>query len=196
MNRGEADAMTAPTADARWSTRRLLALGALLALVAVAVALAIREAEEGPEPLARAASRYAGSLQHGETVGRLTFPKFHKTVTVRAGFEQADIDRGPSWYPGGLLPGAGGTIYVAGHRRTHGGPFREIGGLRRGDEVVFTTPYAIATYSVTHRALIPERRNSVLVSGRGEQLRLQASTIPAGHRRLVVFARLEATERR
>ena len=61
---------------------------------------------------------------------------------------------------------------------------------------MFTTPYAVTTYSVKRHALISERRTSILTSGNREELRLQASTIPAGHRRLIVFAGLEAVKRR
>jgi LPXTG-site transpeptidase (sortase) family protein len=178
-----------------WRRFRLRGV-ALALLTGVAVALAISEVQEPPESLARTASLYRATLSDGQTVGRLTFPAFDKTVRVTAGFDQTTIDRGPSWYPGSWLPGLGRTIYVAGHRRTQGGPFREIGELRRGDEVVFATPYAVATYSVTRHERVDERNTEILVSGFGEELRLQASTIPAGHERLVVFARLEAIERR
>jgi LPXTG-site transpeptidase (sortase) family protein len=178
--------------DARPLTR--LALVAAVALPACAEAPADPPPPE--QPLPKVVQRYVGELRHGQTIGRLTFPSFHKTVRVRAGFRQKDVDRGPSWFPGSWLPGEGGTIYIAAHRRTHGGPFREIGDLRRGDRVIFTTPYAVATYSVERHALISERRVSILTSGNREQLRLQASTIPAGHKRLIVFAGLEEIERR
>jgi LPXTG-site transpeptidase (sortase) family protein len=178
-----------------WRRFRLRGVSVAL-LIAAGAALAISEAEEKPESLVGIAFRYGANLQPGQKVGLLAFPRFDKTVPVRAGFDQAEIDRGPSWYPRGQLPGAGGTTYIAAHRLTHGGPFREIGDLRRGDRVIFTTPYAIATYSVMRHALTSERRTSILVSGQRNELRLQASTIPAGHYRLVVFARLETIERR
>ena len=184
-------ALVAPVSiRAIWRRFRWRGLGLAFAAV-VAVAFAIAEIEEQPEPLGRS----LGSVQHGQRIGTLTFPKFHKTVTVRAGFDQADIDRGPSWFLRGSLPGMGGTTYVAGHRRTHGGPFREIGDLERGDRVIFSLPHARATYTVTKHALVSERDTSVLFTGRNE-LRLQSSTIPPGHRRLIVFAQLETLERR
>jgi sortase A len=172
-----------------------------LAAIAVALSVPLTSCGGDPPPVA-VAGRVASPAQaevafrEGQPVGRLTFPRFHKTVRVTAGFKQATIDRGPSWYPGSGLPGDGGTIYVAGHRRTHGGPFREIGDLRRGDRVIFATRAAVATYAVMRHALISERRTSILTSGHREELRLQASTIPAGHKRLLVFARLASVKRR
>jgi len=144
----------------------------------------------GGQSLSDAARDYRRQLRRGATVGELAFPRLHAAVRVRNGFDQAAIDRGPGWFSGSYLPGEGRLIYVAGHRQTHGGPFRRLGELRRGDRVVFTTPYATATYVVARRERISERRRSILLGGATEELRLQASTIPPSHDRLIVFARL------
>lgn len=167
---------------------------ALFPGIAIALALALVGCEDDPPTAVAEASKPVATNKppflEGERLGRLTFPRLHKTVRVTAGFKQATIDRGPSWFPGSWLPGEGATIYVAGHRRTHGGPFREIGDLRRGDKVIFATRDVVATYAVRRNALISERKTSILTSGEREELRLQASTIPASHKRLIVFARL------
>lgn len=160
------------------------------------MALALACTACGRESLGEVAAHYRQALRAQQVVGRLAFPRLHKTVTVRKGFDAATIDRGPAWYPGSHLPGEGRMVYVAGHRRTHGGPFREIGALHRGDTVVFTTRYAVATYAVTRHARISERQVSILRSGPREELRLQASTIPPGHERLIVFASLARISRR
>jgi LPXTG-site transpeptidase (sortase) family protein len=81
-------------------------------------------------------------------------------------------------------------MYIAGHRTTHGAPFRWTGELRAGDRVVVDVPYATATYSVTRHAFVGEKQTQILHGPARDELRLQASTIPPGHTRLVVFARL------
>ncbi len=167
---------------------------AAIALV-LSVALAACGSDPPPLPVAKAA-KVGPWFPEGQRLGRLTFPRLRESVRVTAGFKQATIDRGPSWYPGSWLPGEGRTIYVAGHRRTHGGPFRQLGKLRRGDRVIFTMRHAVATYAVKRRALIDERRTSILTSGNREELRLQTCTIPADHKRLLVFARLASFKRR
>ncbi|MGW1891636.1 class E sortase [Streptomyces sp. NPDC002004] len=51
-------------------------------------------------------------------------------------------------YPGTAQPGQAGNFALAGHRNTHGEPFRYINRLRRGDEVAVETERAIYTYVV------------------------------------------------
>jgi LPXTG-site transpeptidase (sortase) family protein len=163
-------------------------------LIAVMLLLAGGACGSDPadDPLDELARKYRHSLHRGEVIGQLTFPRFDQTVPLSYGLDQATIDRGPGWFPGSYLPGEGSLIYIAGHRRTHGAPFLRIGDLRPGDGVRFTTPYAVATYAVIRHELVSERKLSVLHSdGREEELRLQASTIPPGHKRLLVFARLK-----
>lgn len=52
-------------------------------------------------------------------------------------------------YPGTAQPGRAGNFAVAGHRNTHGEPFRYINRLRAGDEVVVETREAVYTYVVS-----------------------------------------------
>jgi sortase A len=148
-------------------------------------------------PFAVAAERYRDTLAPGETVGRIEFATGSSQVPVTVGLDQSIIDRGPGWYPCSGLPGEGRMIYIAGHRTTHGAPFLRVGALRPGDEIRFIVPYAVATYNVTRLAKIEETHTAILrARPRDEQLRLQTSTIPAGHTRLLVFARRSSIERR
>lgn len=57
---------------------------------------------------------------------------------------------------------------------------------------MITTPYATATYVVTSQTVVSERDLAVLRSPAHEVLRLQTSTVPPSHRRIIVSARLEA----
>ena len=116
------------------------------------------------------------------------------SVPIYVGFDQQILTRGPGWYPGSHLPGEHHLMYVAGHRRTHGGPFRWAGRLRPGDRVVISVPYGTATYSVTHHEFVLESHTQILRGPPRDELRLQSSTIPPGHTRLVVFATLVSLE--
>lgn len=136
------------------------------------------------------AVRYRAALRHGQVVGHLCLPRFHTDVAILDGFDQSTIDRGPGWFPGSGLPGQGRLVYIAGHHRTHGAPFRHVAVLERGDEVVIAMPYATAEYLVTSRTTISGRDLAVLRSPGHEILRLQTSTVPAGPRRILVTAHL------
>ncbi|MEB8337889.1 class E sortase [Streptomyces endophyticus] len=51
-------------------------------------------------------------------------------------------------YPGTAQPGGAGNFALAGHRNTHGEPFRYINRLRRGDTLTVETKSASYTYVV------------------------------------------------
>ncbi|MDK0519673.1 class E sortase [Streptomyces sp. ML-6] len=51
-------------------------------------------------------------------------------------------------YPGTAQPGRPGNFALAGHRNTHGEPFRYINRLRRGDRIGIETRDAVYTYTV------------------------------------------------
>jgi sortase A len=51
-------------------------------------------------------------------------------------------------YPGTAQPGRVGNFALAGHRNTHGEPFRYLDRLRRGDRVQVETRTAVYTYVV------------------------------------------------
>ncbi len=51
-------------------------------------------------------------------------------------------------YPGTAQPGRAGNFALAGHRNTHGEPFRYINRLRRGDTLTVETRSATYTYTV------------------------------------------------
>ncbi|MCX5200964.1 class E sortase [Streptomyces sp. NBC_00237] len=52
-------------------------------------------------------------------------------------------------YPGTAQPGEAGNFALAGHRNTHGEPFRYVNRLEVGDEVVVETRGAVYTYVVS-----------------------------------------------
>src|ERR687891_388356 len=98
------------------------ALRSLSAVLIVAGALLLADGAVTllwEEPLT---SLYAGSRQ-GELDDRLARP------------EGGTLRSGPGHYPGTSLPGARGTVAIAGHRSTYGAPFRDVDEFERGDRI-------------------------------------------------------------
>ncbi|MFG3368932.1 class E sortase [Streptomyces sp. NPDC048156] len=80
----------------------------------------------------------------------LTIPRLGLTVPVAEGVgKQNVLNKGyVGHYPGTAQPGRAGNFALAGHRNTHGEPFRYINRLRKGDEVQVRTRGAVYTYVV------------------------------------------------
>ncbi len=68
---------------------------------------------------------------------------------IVAGISPSDLDHSIGWFPTTALPGQIGNFALAGHRVTHGEPFRELLDLEVGDEVIIETQSAIYTYVIT-----------------------------------------------
>ncbi|MER6257795.1 class E sortase [Streptomyces sp. NPDC001584] len=95
----------------------------------------------GPEPggpadsgAAPAATRAARDRAYAV----LRVPRLGLVVPVAQGVDKrAVLDKGyAGQYPGTAGPGAQGNFALAGHRNTHGEPFRYINRLRAGDELI------------------------------------------------------------
>ncbi|MFG2518865.1 class E sortase [Streptomyces sp. NPDC048527] len=80
----------------------------------------------------------------------LTIPRLGLTVPVAEGVGKRNVlNKGyVGHYPGTAQPGRAGNFALAGHRNTHGEPFRYITRLRKGDEVQVRTRGAVYTYVV------------------------------------------------
>ncbi|MEU9720627.1 class E sortase [Streptomyces sp. NPDC047976] len=72
-----------------------------------------------------------------EAYAVLRIPRLGLAVPVAEGVDKrAVLDKGyAGHYPGTAQPGAEGNFALAGHRNTHGEPFRYLNRLRDGDEV-------------------------------------------------------------
>ncbi len=81
-------------------------------------------------------------------LGLLRVPRFGKdfVVPIVKGFGADSLARGVGWYPDGAKVGGVGNYVLAGHRVTHGEPFRQFPDLRRGDTVTIETRSATYTY--------------------------------------------------
>lgn len=103
-------------------------------------------------------SRGSGNTDpHGPTSARpdrayavLAVPRLGLRVPVAEGISKANVlNHGyVGHYPGTAQPGRAGNFAVAGHRNTHGEPFRYVNRLRRGDTLTVRTREATYTYVV------------------------------------------------
>lgn len=60
----------------------------------------------------------------------------------------SDLDSGPAFWPHTGRPGRGTTVAIAGHRTTHGGPFRNLDKLKAGNRILITYGGIRRTYVV------------------------------------------------
>ncbi|MCX4908409.1 class E sortase [Streptomyces sp. NBC_00878] len=119
-------------------------------------------AAPGPEPSSggsspRASGSYSdsGSLANPrprwtQAYAILSIPRLDLRVPVAEGVGKVGVlNKGyVGHYPGTAQPGRAGNFALAGHRNTHGEPFRYINRLRRGDRVEVETRAAVYTYVV------------------------------------------------
>ncbi|MFI8421312.1 class E sortase [Streptomyces sp. NPDC085479] len=86
----------------------------------------------------------------GQTFAVLRIPRIGLTVPVARGISKSKVlDKGyVGHYPGTAAPGAAGNVALAGHRNTHGEPFRYVNRLRKGDEITLRTREGTYTYRV------------------------------------------------
>nr|WP_329155307.1 MULTISPECIES: class E sortase [unclassified Streptomyces] len=85
----------------------------------------------------------------------LRIPRLGLTVPVAEGTSKAAVlNRGyVGHYPHSAQPGEWGNVALAGHRNTHGEPFRHLDRLRTGDTVTLDTARTRATYTI--RRILP-----------------------------------------
>ncbi|MFJ9787962.1 class E sortase [Streptomyces globosus] len=92
----------------------------------------------------------------GAAYGVLRIPRLGVAVPVARGVDKRSVlDKGyAGHYPGTAEPGAQGNFALAGHRNTHGEPFRYVNRLRPGDELVVEVRGRRYTYTVDR--ILPE----------------------------------------
>ncbi|WP_432943059.1 class E sortase [Kribbella sp. CA-253562] len=86
----------------------------------------------------------------GTAITLLRIPKFGADweKPVVEGVGKDELARGLGHYPQTQLPGQPGNFAIAGHRVTHGSPFRKLLELERGDQVIVETADAVYTYEL------------------------------------------------
>jgi sortase A len=133
----------------------------------------------------------------GNPLGRISMPEIGVNAVVVAGTDTAALRRGPGHYPGTPLPGAHGTVAIAGHRTTYGAWFRRLNQLKPGDQITLTMPYGRFTYSVERQRIV--NPDAVWITNRVGYDRLVLSAchpLYSAAKRIVIFARLKSTKPR
>ncbi|MGP4051553.1 class E sortase [Streptomyces sp. 2A115] len=97
-----------------------------------------------------AASTPARQPRWDQAYAILTIPRLGLRVPVAEGISKPGVlNKGyVGHYPGTAQPGRPGNFALAGHRNTHGEPFRYINRLRKGDRLEVETRSAVYTYVV------------------------------------------------
>nr|WP_236071723.1 class E sortase [Streptomyces polyasparticus] len=96
----------------------------------------------------------------------LSIPKLGVRVPVAQGVsKQGVLNKGyVGHYPGTAQPGAAGNFALAGHRNTHGEPFRYINRLAKGDRLTVDTKSATFTYIVDRTLPQTSARDSGVIA--------------------------------
>ncbi|MFI6611474.1 class E sortase [Streptomyces sp. NPDC050507] len=117
-----------------------------------------REAVDGDSPVVGekdgggggAGAGASSAPRRSQAYAVLRIPRIGLTAPVAQGIsKQGVLDKGyVGHYPRTAQPGGSGNFALAGHRNTHGEPFRHINRLRAGDRITVETRDAVYTYTV------------------------------------------------
>ena len=91
-------------------------------------------------------------------------PAIGLDTTVYDGGDLAQIDYGPSHFPGTAYPGKQGNTVFAGHRVTKTHPFLDIDQLGPGDTITFVVPSGTYTYEWTGQRVVHESQGAEVVA--------------------------------
>jgi sortase A len=112
--------------------------------------------QDGWEKAKKDGAKPAGAFEPGQGFAIMHIPKLDVKVPVAEGIDKHKVlDRGMvgHYADGGLktaMPGdKQGNFAVAGHRNTHGEPFRYVNKLVKGDKIVVETQDTFYTYEMT-----------------------------------------------
>ena len=140
---------------------------------------------------ARSARRLDEGTAEGSALGRLRIARLGLSLVFVQGTAGASLAKAPGHYAGTVLPGQRGTVGLAGHRTTHGAPFRHIDRLRTGDRIRLAMPYGEYEYVVQRSQIVSPDRAEVLRTAHSDQLVLTAChPVWSARQRIVVTARL------
>jgi sortase A len=107
--------------------------------------------------------------REGTLVGRIEIPRLDLSAIVFEGTSDGTLSRGVGHLMGSAGPGERGNLVLAGHRDTF---FRELRGIRKGDEITITAPRGEFQYQVVSTAVVQPEQTEVLKSDIGATLTL------------------------
>lgn len=130
-----------------------------------------------------------------EAIGSIEIPRIGVALTVNEGIWLTVIDRGPGHWPGTAAPGGWGNSVIAAHRTTHGGPFRRIGELTSGDQIIMRDAQGTYTYVVTGTEVVTPEAMWITDQRPGRSITLFAChPIGSAAQRYVVHGELARTD--
>jgi LPXTG-site transpeptidase (sortase) family protein len=131
----------------------------------------------------------------GEALGVITSEEGELDVVVVMGTSESSLSKGPGVFYGGALPGQRGNTSIAGHRTSHGAPFRDIDKLSVGEGITIKTEYGDFRYRVTGSEIINPKEVRVLSDKSGADLTLIAChPLNSTKQRIVVTAKMEVVK--
>jgi len=104
-------------------------------------------------------SRRPPDSAEGSLVGRIDIPRLDLSAVVFEGTSDDTLARGVGHLRGSAGPGERGNLVLAGHRDTF---FRELQGIRQGDEVNIKGPEGEFEYKVESTAIVEPDQTEVL----------------------------------
>lgn len=102
-------------------------------------------------------------------IGRIDVPRLKLSALAREGADVRTLRTAVGHVPETALPGDFGNAAFAGYRDTF---FRNLEGVRKGDEIVVTTSSGIYRYVVTATRVVAPTETSVLTPAKGRTLTL------------------------
>ncbi|MBI2169209.1 MAG: class E sortase [Actinobacteria bacterium] len=135
-----------------------------------------------------------GNLGEGDALTQLRIPKTGVDVVVVEGTSASALRAGAGHYPATPLPGEDGNVAIAGHRTTYGRPFHNNDQLKKGDEILLSTPFKDYTYIVTRDPFAVDARDwQPIVNTPGTKSLTLTTCHPKGSakQRLIVRAELQ-----
>lgn len=143
------------------------------------------------DQLAMGQAPIGGRIDSGTPVAILEIPRLHLRVAVVEGSSGDLLKQGPGHLRTSPLPGQRGDSVVMGRRIGFGGPFRNIGDLRKGDRIRTLTGGGGATYVVSSVRTADRHGKNVIPNRAGNRLTLVTSSPEIRvQRRLLVTATL------
>jgi len=123
-------------------------------------------------PASRSAAPKPAAFDSADAQGRpgaafaiLHIPRLgDKSIPVVEGTSLDLLSRGAGHYKDTARPGRVGNFAVAGHRKTHGEPFRYLDAMRKGDVIVVETADAWFTYQADRDPFIVDPTDLAVVA--------------------------------
>jgi len=107
--------------------------------------------------------------RRGTALARFEIPRLNLSYVLLEGTDHQTLDKSIGQVVESGLPGETGNIGIAGHRNTH---FRKLEWIRRGDEIVLTSPKGKFRYNVEWARLFEQGDIEVLDKSHGPAVTL------------------------